>query len=281
MSKSYSDVRMELERIANQRRSFIQNSDLLRAEIVSSRRSFDASRKPSAAFLSNASSPGLNLSEKLSLSTSMSEMQHPVNIYFRDNRDRSVSSSGYSPNTTSFRRDLDRSSSSSYSPPLAVSNHFQSAMSPLRSIGTASSVIGTFRQLQARSRKIEQDRTDAMRERCRLIWHLWILFNIEHIWNTFSHSNKWCSNIYLLWNNYNFYFTLQCWCNCEMFHFCKSVFHYIQQGPTVPKEQELLLLPYQNIRIYLTNTWMKCKLLPFAPTFLSVIHHDLEIISEE
>lgn len=169
MSKSYSDVRMELERIANQRRSFIQNSDLLRAEIVSSRRSFDASRKPSAAFLSNASSPGLNLSEKLSLSTSMSEMQHPVNIYFRDNRDRSVSSSGYSPNTTSFRRDLDRSSSSSYSPPLAVSNHFQSAMSPLRSIGTASSVIGTFRQLQARSRKIEQDRTDAMRERCRLI----------------------------------------------------------------------------------------------------------------
>ena len=171
MSKSYSDVRIELERIANQRRSFIQNSNILRTEIVNSRRSFDATRQPVATFLSQSSSPGMSLSEKLSMSASMSEIRHPVNIYFRDDRDRSVLSSNYSPNTASFIRDLDRSITPSHSPRLAVPNQSQSSVSPHRNITTASSVIGTFRQLQARSRKVEQERADAMCERC-----IWIVF---------------------------------------------------------------------------------------------------------
>ena len=179
---------MELERIANQRRSFIQNSDILRAEIVSSRQSFDTTRQPASTFLSQSSSPGLNLSEKLSMSTSMSEIRHPVNIYFRDDRDKTVSSSNYSPSTASFRRDLDRSIAPSFSPQLAVSNHFQSSVSPHRNIATASSVIGTFRQLQARSRKVEQERADAMRERY-ILSLLLSRFRISEII-----SDKYCSS---------------------------------------------------------------------------------------
>ena len=64
---------------------------------------------------------------------------------------------------------------SPYSPPISQP-YFQNATSS-PGFGTASSVIGAFRQLQAKSRKVEQERADAMRERLDGSIYFLILIN--------------------------------------------------------------------------------------------------------
>jgi hypothetical protein len=163
MSKSYSDARKELEKIAVQRRNFILNSDSMKADFYNTQHSYDSKHRPSPQ--QNVQlSPRSKYADNSRISTPMSASAPPTNIYFRNEDDRAPSSSSMSPSLASFKKELEKSMPP-YSSPAGVSQHFLSTLSPIPGLGTASSVISAFRQLQTRSRKIEQDRSAAMKER--------------------------------------------------------------------------------------------------------------------
>ena len=112
-----------------------------------------------------------------------------------------TSSSGLRVNSISSKSYLDRRDPAdiSYGTPVPWT-HIQTMTTPPGQ-GTASSVIGAFRQLQAKSRRIEQERLEAVRERLGLVSvHLSDLFcfiRVEYcLWyDTFARSSRDCTII--------------------------------------------------------------------------------------
>ena len=209
MSKSYSDARKELEKIAVQRRNFILNSDSIKADFYNTQHSYDSKHRPSPQ--QNVQlSPRSKYADNSRISTPTSASAPPTNIYFRNEDDRAPSSSSMSPSLASFKKELERSMPP-YSSPAGVSQHFLSTLSPIPGLGTASSVISAFRQLQTRSRKIEQDRSAAMKE--RYLWPLSVLHvihvhlmlmsdtksivNLDHTLNLHCEESYWTHEIWL------------------------------------------------------------------------------------
>ena len=179
--KSYSDARKELERIASQRKHFLSNSRSVREDIINphspQRGTSNTNNGNGRTFIEKYSTTNTgNPSNRFSGSTPMSASQG-YNSSNRNNQSARTSSSVFSPSPSEFARSAGRSDrmNSPYSPPISQP-YFQNATSS-PGFGTASSVIGAFRQLQTKSRKVEQERADAMRERLDGSIHFLLLIN--------------------------------------------------------------------------------------------------------
>lgn len=196
--KSYSDARKELERIAAQRQNFFNNSKRIRNEMSTdytpqkSETNINIAHNNGAHFSGDRYSilsPRLYSSNNNPSPSKRSPMSH--NGYSQHNvlADKSSSSSYYTSNNSQTPAALyghhlehhtspHNSSHASFNTPHHYSqsnmNGFASttdngmgpsSVSVGMGLGSASSVIGAFRQLQARSRIIEQERSDAYKER--------------------------------------------------------------------------------------------------------------------
>lgn len=189
--KSYSDARKELERIANQRKHFLNNSKALRDDMLDTPYNGNTSSNRASIDRYAQTTPG-NSSTRYAGSTPhsgpsppftpMSANQDPHSSHrFRQNisQQAHMSSSGFNMTPATNRRESDRiertiPSFSPISQPVfqnTYKNTFQNTQNTFQStvtspgLGTASSVIGAFRQLQAKSRKVELERSEAIRER--------------------------------------------------------------------------------------------------------------------
>ena len=80
-----------------------------------------------------------------------------------------TSSSEIRANSSSNKSYLDRKGSADITYGSPVPRTHTQTMTTSPGQGTASSVIGAFRQLQAKSRRIEQERLEAVRERLGLV----------------------------------------------------------------------------------------------------------------
>lgn len=152
MSKAYDDAKKELEKIVTQRRKLIDSSNARRShpgkvnQIHSSE--LDDVRQ---------SSSRMSFSDSLNISTPLVRAPRPVNVYFRNVRDEAFSSPAVTPLSAMAARDFE----TSFTP---TNLSFRGTGSQAH-LGTASTVIGTFRQLQAKARKVELERYDALKER--------------------------------------------------------------------------------------------------------------------
>ena len=173
--KSYSDARKELERIANQRKHFLNNSKALREEMVDStphtsngynrvsvdRYSQITTGGSSYRFAGTPNTPYTPQSASQGPNSSLHPQNHSQNKNF--NQPAHTSSSAYNMTPASYRKESERIERTiPYSSPVNQPI-FQNVTSP--GLGTASSVIGAFRQLQAKSRKVELERSEAIKER--------------------------------------------------------------------------------------------------------------------
>lgn len=154
MSKSYNDAKKELEKIVNQRRILIDSNKKLRAHPRNVNQTHFSELDDMDHQHDYRSSPRMSLKDSLNIAGPVASVPPPVNVYFRNSRDASFASPAI---TQHLSRDYDLTLS-----PTNVSIRCTANQARL---GTASTVIGTFRQLQAKARKVEVERSDALKER--------------------------------------------------------------------------------------------------------------------
>ena len=154
MSKSYNDAKKELEKIVNQRRRLIDSSNKLRAQPRNVNQIHFSELDDFYHQHDYRSSPRMSFTDSLNISGPLVSVPPPVNVYFRNDRDTSFASPAMIPHST---RD--------YYLTLTPTNVSIRCTANQARLGTASTVIGTFRQLQAKARKVEVERSDALKER--------------------------------------------------------------------------------------------------------------------
>jgi hypothetical protein len=136
---SYSDARKELERITSQRKHFFNISKSLRDENMS------------------------NLKQDHSRFSTPSSSNRPISVPIDYQTNYRASSSTSMNNLNSLRQSPDKTNN--LHTHASHNKIHQGDASSSLGLGSASSVIGAFRQLQAKSRIVEQERADAFKER--------------------------------------------------------------------------------------------------------------------
>jgi hypothetical protein len=153
---SYSDARKELERITSQRKHFFSNSKSLRDEISNPK------QEPSR-FSTDRHSYNQSGQKHSDLSTPSSS-NRPFSVPIDNSTNyRASSSSPAAKSINSFRHSADKTNG--LHTHLDQNNNHQGVTTASLGLGSASSVIGAFRQLQAKSRIVEQERADAFKAR--------------------------------------------------------------------------------------------------------------------
>lgn len=152
MSKAYDDAKKELEKIVTQRRKLIDSSKTRRSHQGNMNKVYSSELDDV-----NRSSTRMSFSDSLNISTPLVRAPPPVNVYFRNVRDEAFSSPAMTPLSAMSARDSE--------PSFTPTNLSFRGTGNQAHLGTASTVIGTFRQLQAKARKVELERSDALKER--------------------------------------------------------------------------------------------------------------------
>lgn len=192
--KSYSEARKELERIASKRKHFFSNSKILKDEL-----DIMASAPSSSPSTPGMSGLASRAADRL-FSSPTSRSGSPLRSSHRDwSAERSAAARSLKSSPPSSMRIMaathpfSSSSSSSGLDGLGYSDRAYgigsgSSLEPSGSFlpGPASSVIAAFRQLQTKARQIEQERSDAIRERDDLRRQLDGNMRTQSFWRTQS-----------------------------------------------------------------------------------------------